>query len=344
MLSRSDVYANFEKADVELLIEKLRRVYEEERRYVQLTLDGRVVVKPVPVLRAFGRVVRGVPVDDSRLRVLEPLPHRKPILAVDASVKVLFNLGSSKIIVSKAVALIYEGFERVEKMWVKRIGLVESKFQAGEWLLRVEFELALTALRKLRGGGYLLLDRSLLVPPILRPSTRGLVKRVERRAASSGVVLVGIPKTTRLSLDTGESFLGYLARVAERRMRGAAWYYYPIFKPDSLPAWVLGELAIVKFSELSDSVFRIDISKRSLLYRDCEEVLREIAFLQDLGVPGYPYPLKAVHEESRMNSNEVELDRLLLLEYLKREGLDTRVLVDSKSVSFKERCLWGEVP
>lgn len=45
-----------------------------------------------------------------------------------------------------------------------------------------------------------------------------------------------------------------------------------------------------------------------------------------------------------MSSNEVELDRLLLLEELRGEGLESRLLADAKSLSFKERALWGEIP
>ena len=160
---------------------------------------------------------------------------------------------------------------------------------------------------------------------------------------SMGMTLVGIPKNSRLPLDTGENLLGYLSKMAGRRLRGVGWFYYPVFRPERLPAWMLGEVSIVKFSGMDDSVFRVDLSRRALVRRDPEDILGELAFLQDFAVPGYPYPLKAVHEESRMSQGEVELDRLLLMEMLGKEGLETSVLVDSRSVNFKERVIWGEV-
>jgi len=66
---------SFERADIEILAEKLKRIFEDRRRYLQVTLDGTVVTKPVPILTLFGRVVRGLPVDASRLQsgfVLDP--------------------------------------------------------------------------------------------------------------------------------------------------------------------------------------------------------------------------------------------------------------------------------
>ncbi|RLE86685.1 MAG: hypothetical protein DRJ67_06650 [Thermoprotei archaeon] len=335
---------SFERADIELLIEKLRRIYEERRRYVQTTLDGRIVVKPAPMIELFGRVIRGIPIDDSKLRVLEPKPHRKLVIAVDASVKVLFNLGTSRIVVSKVIALAYRGLKRVKCLRMKRLGLVESKAQAGEWLLRVEYEAALRALRELNGSGYLLMDRGLLTPPILRPSTRELISRVERRALATGVIVIGIPKVTKLSLDTGESVLSYLMKLAEKRLKDTAWYYYPLFKLETLPPWMFGTPAIARLSEYSEKVLRIDIAKRALMRLDCEEILRELSFLQDPTTPGYPYPLRAVHEESRISDNEAELDKLVLLEELRGEGLKEKLLVNVKSVSFREKALWGEIP
>lgn len=334
----------FEKADVELLIEKLRRIYEERRKYVQATLNGQVIVKPAPVLELFGRVIRGIPADDSKLRVLEPRPHRKLVIAVDAGVKVLFNLGTSRIIASKVVVLAYRGLKRIMSLRVKRLGLVEGKAQAGEWLMRVEYEAALRILRRVNERGYLLMDRGLLAPPVLRPSTRELVRRVEKRALATGTVLIGIPKVTRLSLDTGESVLSYVSKLADGRLRGTAWYYYPIFKLESLPPWMLGAPAIARFSEYSDKTLRVDVARRALLQLDCGDILAELSFLQDPTTPGYPYPLKAAHEESTVSSNEVELDRLILLEELRGEGLKDKLLVNVRSVNYREKALWGEIP
>lgn len=345
MVYRRGLTLGFERADVEILAEKLRRIFEEKRRYAQVTLDGTVVAKPVPVLTLFGRVVRGLPVDQSKLRVLEPLPHKKLAAAVDASAKVLFNLGSAVVLESKVVAVAYRGAKRVGEWSAKRVAIVSSKLEAAEWLARVEYEAALRVLAELAGPGYLLLDRSLTAAPLYRPSTRELIARVERRALAAGLVLVGIPKRTKLALDTGEGALGYIARMASKCLGRSAFYYYPLFREGSLPPWMLGSPAVAKLSELSESVLRVDASRRALAKLECGEVLGEVAFLQDPSSPGYPYPLKAAHEGSRIGASELELDRMALAELLREWGVGDLLLAHSAAYSsFKDRSLWGDAP
>ena len=337
------MFAGFEKADLEILVQRLRKLYDERRRYLQASLDGTLLLKPAPVLNLFGRSVRGIPVDESRIRVLEPIPHAKLAVAVDASAKVLFNLGSAVIVESKAVALAYRGFRRVAELQLKRVALVGSKAEAAEWLLRVEYETALSILHSLGGNGYLLMDRSLTVSPLHRATTRELVGRVERRALAAGLVPVGLPKRTRLALDTGESLLGYVASLAEKLLRNSPWFYYPVFRLESLPPWILGAPAVAKLSEVSGSVLRVDVSRKALARFDCEGLLGELAFLQDASSPGYPYPLKAAHEASKISESEVELDRMAILEALGSLGIRERLLLDAAaSASFKERSLWGD--
>ncbi|MCS7105236.1 MAG: DNA double-strand break repair nuclease NurA [Thermofilaceae archaeon] len=334
----------FERADVEILAEKLKRMFEEERRSLQVSLDGNIVSKPIPVLNLFGRVIRGVPVDRTRLRVLEPTPHKKMVVAVDASAKMVFNLGSAAVLESKVVVLAYKGFKRFLERTTKRVALVAGKFEAAEWLARIEFEALLKASSMIEGKGYLLLDRSLTVAPLYRPTTRELIKKVEAKASASGLNLVGIPKRTKLALDTGEGALGYISNLARKSFTSSAWYYYPLFRIENLPPWMLGSPVVAKLSALNSSVLRLDVSKKTLARLDCGEVLSEISFLQDPSCPGYPYPLRAAHEMSKISESEVEIDRLLLTETLREWGVGDRLVADSSAYSnFKERSLWGDV-
>ena len=335
----------FERADVEVVAERLRRLFDERRRAVQLSLDGTLVTKPVPVLNLFGRVVRGLPVDSSRLRVLEPQPHRKLVVAVDASARVLFNLGSAAVVGGRVVAVAFRGLRRVWERAAKRVALVSSRLEAAEWLARVEYEAALRALAEVGGPGYLLVDRSLVVAPLYRLSTRELIRRVDVRASALGLALVGVPKRTRLALDTGEGALGYISALAERSVGRTAWYYHPLFREESLPPWMLGSPAAARLSELSASALRLDVSRRALARYEVGEVLGEVAALQDPALPGYPYPLKAVHEASRVDERELEADRLVLLEELRSWGVGERLLREALAYSsFKERSIWGDGP
>lgn len=339
------ISVGFERADVEILAERLRRIFEERKRSVQVTLDGVVVTKPVPVLSLFGRVIRGIPVDASKLRVLEPLPHRKLVVAADASAKILFNLGAAIVVESRVVVVAFRGVKRVWERSAKRVALVTGRFEAAEWLARVEYEAAVKALADLAGAGYLLMDRSLTAAPLYRLTTRELIRKVEARALALGLIPIGVPKRTRLALDTGEGALGYIARMAEKSLGGAAWCYYPLFKEEGLPPWMLGAPSVARLSELSRSVLRFDVSRRALARYDCGEVLGEIASLQDPSSPGYPYPLKAAHDASRISEREVEADRIALLELMRDWGVEEKLFADSAAyASFKERGLWGEAP
>lgn len=336
------VSVSFERADIEILAEKLRRMFEEHRRFVQVSLDGTVVAKPVPTLNLFGRVIRGIPIDSSKLRVLEPSPHWKLVLAADASAKILFNLGAAFVVESRVVVVAFRGTKRVWERVAKRVALVSSRFEAAEWLTRIEYEAVAKSLSNLAGRGYLLMDRSLTAAPLYRLTTRELIRRVEARSLALGLIPVGIPKRTRLALDTGEGALGYIANLAERSLRSGAWYYYPLFKEEALPPWMLGAPTVARLSELSASVVRIDVSRKALAKFDCSEVLNEVAALQDPASPGYPYPLKAAHEASRISEREAEADRILLLELMRGWGVSERLHADSAAyASFKERNLWG---
>ncbi len=330
------------RADIELVVQRLRDMYVNKLKIIQYTLYGEPILKPYPLLRLSGRKIIGFPIKEEKIRYLEPVPHRRRILAVDASIKTLFNLGGSRIVISKVTAGIWRGIRKIYSYGpVKRIGLVWSKEEAGEWLLRLEVEAALQIAYRLGVGDYCLLDRSLSIPPLLKKSTCELLDKLDRVIHARGAVLVGLTKSSRLKLNTGESLVGYLIRQANRRLRGVAWYYYPVFKEPNLPKWFLGDIAVAKLGDEAKGAFRVDVSRRALRSRNVERVLGELAYVQDLATPGYPYPLKAVHLESRITDSELEIDRAMFLEILKEEGLYEEFISDLHGADFKERHLWS---
>ncbi|RLE89726.1 MAG: hypothetical protein DRJ49_02090 [Thermoprotei archaeon] len=310
-------------------------------RSMELTLNGKVILTPYPILRIGSRILRGYYISYSRFRTLDPIPHARRVLAVDASIKVLYNCGPYKIVVSKIVWGLWKGFNK--RLGGRRyaITVVWSKSEAAEWLLKVELQEILKRVNLVGRGDYVLLDRALMAVPALRRFTRERFERLDKFVNLRGAILIGVCKSSRLKLNTGEGLIGYLAYLAERRLRGVAWYYYPVFRPSTLPPWYIGDIVIARLNEDSEEVFRIDISRRSLLSREIEIILGEIAFLQDHGTPGYPYPLKGVHDESKISDDELRWIALRFLDELKEKNLLEKFIATTRSTSFKERYLWG---
>ncbi len=318
--------------DVKMLVEKLTEMYKSGRRGVQLTLEG-TPAKPYPVVKINGYRLKGPPISESRFRVIDELPHDFHVVSVDAAARILFDAGAYKILAAKVVAGVWRGVERVRLVGpYKRIQLFDDLKQAGDWLAEVELEAALRLIREYPGA-FVLFDRPLVFNPESR-SARAysmLVKRTWR--------VIGVPKSTSLRVSTGESLAGYLYRLGEKYFKGLPWVYYPVLESSRVQP---GGLAI-SVARLSPSAppFRVDAPYLLAERLDAEEVAGMLAYLQDFSSPGYPLPLKIVHELSRIPKNELDLDRTLLLEDLSLNGVSSRILEDAAGSEFKSRFIWG---
>ncbi len=315
------------RADAEALVSKLRALY----------LSARATPLGRPRLRLGGTVLEGPPIDRCRVRYLEPLPSRATFAAVDASIRALLDLGSCIVVAAKVAAAAWRRGARVYSPDPRvRVTAVGGRREAGDWLARVELEEALRLLRRLRGGDYLLLDRGLVAHPRVSEATRSLALRVVGEALEAGVRVVGVPKRCSAKLSGGASAVGVIARLASERFPEMPWYYYPLF---SRGGPLLGDVAVAKFSEECDAAFRVDLA----IGDDCDVgvALGEVAYVQDSCLPGYPHPLKAVHEEARMSEHEVECLRGAVLELLEAEGVLDELAGGLSLLSFKERYLWG---
>ena len=334
--AKSVFKGNVVETDINMVLDKLRLVYL--RRKAKALIDYEEVY---PVLKVKNRRILGLPIRISRLKVLDAIPHSKRVLSVDAGLKVLFDCGAFKIILAKVAAGMWIGREKVlEPEPIKRITLVWDKFEAAEWLLRVEIEALLSIVHLLKAGDYCILDRCLMAMPAFRKSTKEFFEKLDHVLSSRGAILVGVSKASQLRLNTGESLIGYLLHLADRRLRGVAWYYYPIFRESELPPWYLGSICVAKLGPDVEHAFRIDISRKALASRDIGDILGEVAFLQDPATPGYPYPAKGVHDMTKISEEELEMERMRFLELLDEEGLLKNFIADVRSVTFKERYLW----
>ena len=324
--------------DFQRIASKLRCIYRGSRGSRQATLTGEFLEKPYPILRYGGAEFRGVPVSFHGFKGFEVVPHQKRLLAVDASLKMLFDCGSFKVALAKVACILWEGRRRLE-VWnpVKRAQLVWSRVEAAEFLFEVEVEAALQALPLLGEGDYCILDRPLMPPPKSREAAKKLLRRLEAEVTARGAVLVGISKSSQLKLNTGEPLLGYLIYLSRALDVRAPWFYYPVFRCTPPFTWMITGVAC--FSEEADHVFRVDFTASCDESR-LPEYLGEIAYLQDPACPGYPYPPRSVHEDAKTSKQELLADRLAFLELLSQEGLEKRFLSSAKTASFREEVLW----
>ncbi|MCC6004543.1 MAG: DNA double-strand break repair nuclease NurA [Thermofilum sp.] len=326
--------AGYLDVDVEMLVERVNQIYRQRGGYVQLTLTGELVA-PYPYFRFDGRVVKGPPISEARFRAIEEVPHRETVVSVDAAARILFDAGSFKIVSAKVAGGAWRGVERLRLMdTVKRIRVVESLDEAADWLAEIELE-AVINLVKSYSGALVLLDR----PLVFRGGS--LSGKLFRRLVEKDWRVVGLPKSSSVRLSSGESALGYVSRLGGRIFRDMAWSYYPLIEDEKLGVGI----GVVKLSP-SGPAFRLDVTWEIALRVDFDYLAGMLAYLQDFSSPGYPLPLKIVHNLSRISDDELSLDRELLLEELGagRASVASKLLEDSRGAEFKAKYLWGGVP
>jgi len=325
----------FPKDDIERVLEKLRKMYLG---------SGSSTRSVYPVLRiGYGFVIRGLPIELSNFKVFKPRSHPYYLITVDASLKTLFDCGAYRVIEAKLSFGIWRGRERIcsPKVLLKRISVVPSRDAAFEWLLRIELETLLKTIDELSPSklDICLLDRALVCPPTYSDKTRSLFTEFISNLVKRGITVVGLSKSTQLRVSTGESLIGYLLHLSSRseELRYSRWVYYPVFSSRLLPPWYYGDIAIVKLDPDSEHAFRMDFVLSSGPTLD--DIVEELAYLVDPVTPGYPYPLRCVHEESRFSRSEVEIDRLKFLEKLREYNLLEYFLSDVRSTSFRSTYL-----
>jgi len=325
-----DARGLLEVRDLRELIKNIARIYIEEEDPPD----------PYPVIRFAGKTYRGYEITGDNLKTFKPQPHWNRVAAIDASVKVLFNCGSYKILVSKVAWGFWRGYFREKTgIFPIRTKIVWDKVEAAEWLLKIELEAALKVLEELEADDILLLDRSLAVIPVFKKKTRLLMEELARKAGNKDVILAGIVKSSKLKLNTGGSLIGHLIYLAALEGVEEPWYYYPLF--DTLPTWYYGDIVVAKLDPYADEAFRIDVSFYSLIGRRIREVLGKIAYTQDPATPGYPYPLISVHKLSLFADEELERIREKVSAFLQDAGVLNKFMKTVRSSTFKERKLWG---
>lgn len=329
----------FSSEDLERVVRKIQKLHRFSG------VRDRVVY---PILRlGYGFSIRGLPISVDNFRVFEPKSHDLYVLSVDASLKTLFDCSTYRVVLAKVSIGIWRGRQRVFSLPspIVRLGIVPSREAAFEWLFRVEIRSLLDVLGDLSSCkvDILLLDRSLVCPPVFSEKTRSLfLKFINFVRDKLQASVVGLSKSSQLRLCTGEPLIGYLLLLSNsvEELRGKCWIYYPVFSRGALPPWYFGDIAIVKFDPHSEHAFRLDFT---LSMVNLDDIVSYLAYLLDPVTLGYPYPLRCVHEESRISRSEVELARLRLLDELKKFGLFNYFISDLRSSTFREKYLFGRV-
>lgn len=308
----------------------------------EVTLTGEIVCQPYPILTVGRRMVRGPSIDDFIFKELKPLPNDKQFLSVDASFKPLFDCGSFKVIVVKSAAVVWRWRKPVRRFKpYKQYVVALKRVEVEEALLVAELRLASRVSEILEEGDYCVLDRPLMAVPALKEDTRRFMESFDRELGDKGIVVMGVCKSSKMKLNTGEPLLGYLNFRSSYILKGRAWWYYPLFKSSQYPSWYVGEPCAVKFDGGAEHVLRVDVGRRALKKGYLEAYLGELSFLQDAATPGYPYPIRGAHEEAKLSRYEIEIDKLIFLERLRKKGLMERFLADVRSASFREEAFQG---
>lgn len=167
--------------------------------------------------------------------------------------------------------------------------------ELGEWVMAGE------AARRLERGDCIIMDGSLAV----REEYRGPVEAVLEEARSKGVVVCGLSKTSRLSMEGGRPLLDYLR---EKYGGTAAPWYVDIGEPPSNPGPGDYHTMAVMLHRSSRWLYRLDMDAATRLQIGAEGTAEVLASLvansADAALPGYPYALVCADRFARVRRDE----------------------------------------
>ncbi len=284
------------KDDLERLTSKLR-----------ISLAYALHAPPLrPILRIDKISLRGEIVSDSFFHKLMAYDGNFiHVCALDSSLKLLMDFGSLKAYLIKTAMEVFVGKRRIELKESFKLITAISRREALKRMAQMEYSIAEEVIEK-HEPDLLLLDRGLI--NLAYKGRKSLFKKAVAKQCS----VVGICKSSTLTLEDGTPLLSYLA------LRGAllgydTWYYHPLF-PHGLYARMMGEVTVVKLSPESPYVFRVDVYAPQ---EDLVDVLGKVAALQDPALPGYPFPLIEAHRDSKIFKYELEIAREAVEERLR---------------------------
>lgn len=183
-----------------------------------------------------------------------------------------------------------------------------------------EWKLAQELLDELEAGDILLIDGSLkasIAPP------HSFLLQIAQKAKANGIHLVGVTKTSTLYWGDRSPLIPAVVKIGERFCPNSKWFCQ--ISTDQLhtksPSY-FGTIYVAKLKTSSDFAFRVDINRFDQV--DPNVVFSLLSNLSgDPSFLGYPYPLAAVHNLSRITMGEVEDIRYRLQSKALEKGIST---------------------
>ncbi|MGB3092818.1 MAG: DNA double-strand break repair nuclease NurA [Candidatus Zixiibacteriota bacterium] len=166
-----------------------------------------------------------------------------------------------------------------------------------------EWRLAQQLLDELGSGDMLLIDGSLkasIAPP------HNFWLEFTRKAKAKGVHLVGVTKTSTLYWGEKSPLIPAVMKIGEKFFPNSKWFcQISDEKLHTTSSNYFGRIYVARLKASSDFAFRIDVSRidpvdANVIFSILSHLSGDPAFL------GYPYPLAAVHNVSRVSLSEIE--------------------------------------
>jgi hypothetical protein len=183
-----------------------------------------------------------------------------------------------------------------------------------------EWKLAEELLDELKEGDLFLIDGSLkasIAPP------HNFLLQITQKAKAKGVHLVGVTKTSTLYWGDRSPLIPAVVKIGERFCPTSKWFCQ--LSADELhtksPSY-FGTIYVAKLKTSSDFAFRVDVNRfdpvdPNVVFSSLSNLAGDPAFL------GYPYPLAAAHNLSRITIGEVEDIKYRLQSKALEKGIST---------------------
>jgi hypothetical protein len=183
-----------------------------------------------------------------------------------------------------------------------------------------EWKMAQQLLDKLESGEMLLIDGSLkagIAPPY------SFIFNFANKAKDKGVHLIGVTKTSTLYWGDKSPLIPAVMKTGERLCPESKWFCrISDEKLHTVSSSYFGKIYVARLKASSDFAFRIDVNRFDPV--DEDSIFSALSSLSgDPAFLGYPYPLAAVHNISRVTSSEIEDIRYKLQSKAFEKGITT---------------------